>query len=63
MEQEKYEDTIWKACSDNGKSKPWFVISVIGDSSSIVPTTWEKSAFQTSLIETAKGAKGKPPLI
>ncbi|CAC5379290.1 unnamed protein product [Mytilus coruscus] len=36
---------------------PKLVISVIGDSSSFVPTPWLTSVFQTGLIETAKGAK------
>lgn len=51
-------DSIWRQCSEDGKTKPWFVISVIGDTTSIVPSTWEKSGFQSSLIDTAKGAKG-----
>ncbi|XP_076102775.1 transient receptor potential cation channel subfamily M member-like 2 [Mytilus galloprovincialis] len=50
-------DSIWRQCSEDGKTKPWFVISVIGDTTSIVPSTWEKSGFQSSLIDTAKGAK------
>ncbi|CAG2196773.1 unnamed protein product [Mytilus edulis] len=50
-------DYIWRQCSEDGKTKPWFVISVIGDTTSIVPSTWEKSGFQSSLIDTAKGAK------
>ncbi|VDH93429.1 Hypothetical predicted protein [Mytilus galloprovincialis] len=48
----------WNECSKNGSAKPWFVISVVGDSCSMVPMTWEKSIFQASLIEMAKGAKG-----
>jgi SH3-like domain-containing protein len=58
-------EEIWNKYSDHNGKKPWLVISVIGDSNSFVPTTWEKTLFQTSLIETAKGAKGnfKPLLI
>ena len=50
-------EEIWNKYSDHNQKKPWLVISVIGDSNSFVPTTWEKTLFQTSLIETAKGAK------
>ncbi|CAC5364896.1 unnamed protein product [Mytilus coruscus] len=57
MTDTKDVDSIWMKCSDDGKTKPWFVISVIGDTTSIVPSTWEKSGFQSSLIDTAKGAK------
>ncbi|XP_063435664.1 uncharacterized protein LOC134716582 [Mytilus trossulus] len=48
---------IWNKCFQDGSAKPWFVISVLGDSCSKVPMTWEKSIFQASLIEMATGAK------
>lgn len=52
-------DSIWEMCLEEaGRTPPWFVISVIGDSKSVVPSTWEKSNFQISLLDAARGADG-----
>lgn len=38
---------------------PTLVLSVIGDSNTLVFNQWPKSVFQEALIETAKCEKGK----
>lgn len=37
---------------------PTLVLSVIGDSNTLVPKQWPKDVFKTALIETAKSEKG-----
>lgn len=40
------------------QSKPTLVLSVIGDSITVVPKQWPKNVFQTALIEAAKSNEG-----
>lgn len=40
------------------QSKPSLVLSVIGDSITVVPKQWPKNVFQTALIEAAKSNEG-----
>lgn len=41
------------------QNTPTLVLSVIGDSNTLVPNQWPKDVFQEALIETAKCEKGK----
>lgn len=56
-------ESIWSALRKtlyrNHKSTPSMVLSVIGDSDSLVPRHWAKNVFQTALIEAAKSGGGK----
>lgn len=49
-----------EAIFDNqDKSLPGLVLSVIGDSESYVPKSWNTAEFESGLLQTVKGAKGK----
>lgn len=44
---------------DQNKPTCTLVLSVIGDSNTLVPNEWPTDVFQKALIETAKSEKGK----
>lgn len=49
-----------EAIFDNqDKSLPGLVLSVIGDSESYVPKSWNTAEFESGILQTVKGAKGK----